>query len=340
VQEESDKRIILVSSTSVVRNDDDQQFLNNIITTVNKYQKFLGIEAVQEGTEPVSEDSPAANSNFEPEFAIVGDRSQGTGNRTIYTMILLNLSSGSTVATEQLPYTTVDGSTINDLTTIVDRMISLIPDITRYPTLDESTWKTNWFYPYIRAGGSFKWYDGGGRLSAVMDYEVALGTDILFASFSSGLCGLAIGIEGFVSHESVKFIITKDNEKEDINVTWSDVSAAAFLKFNFTPRQFVFSLYAGPFYTWYFGTNKSVENSNPLGIIIGLDEGIRVDKGIISLCMRFGYDFNPYKITIGSESMLAQRMALSISLSYTIGLLGRPQKTVTEMNWNNSTFME
>ncbi|MDR1785388.1 MAG: hypothetical protein LBR23_02830 [Spirochaetaceae bacterium] len=324
---DDEKRIILVSTTAVVRSPADQQFLETIVSVVNRHEEFLGVEAVQEGMAPASGNFMEADNNLEPEFVIVGDRSPGTNNQNTYTLILIDLKTGSAVSTEQLYYRIVQDITLYYLTNIVERMLALIPAIPHFPDIEQADWKSRWIYPYARVGGAFKWYQIE-YLSATITWEAAAGVDFQFVSWEEGTYGLSAGAEVFFTQDMLSYY---PNVNSDLvrQVSFTSFNALGLIKGNYNPRQFILSAGGGVTLAFPIAGESKIYGP-PLGWAAVLEGGVKVKESIVSLHFRLAGDFYEFHINDIKYTRLA---AVTLGISYKAGFGKRPQKIISEMMW-------
>ncbi|MDR1785389.1 MAG: hypothetical protein LBR23_02835 [Spirochaetaceae bacterium] len=344
-KEQDARRVILAGSTSVVRSADDTLFLNVTVTAINSNPGFRGVEAVQAGTTPPTTPTTVSeilaqygleggDGGLAPEFAIIGTRSPRANGQTVYTLILLNLVSGSAVATEQLTYITATGATTDTLTAIVGRMLALIPSQSRYAAIVDTRQKTMWLYPYLMAGGNCRWYfppagDDLALPTAVMFMGV-LGADVQLLSFANGLFGISAGAEIALTQDSIPYeTLSSADEIQTNTLIASFLEPSVLLKLHFYPRKLVFSVGGGAYFIQ--PLNYSVACDLPLGFTVTLDGGTHLGPGILSLSARYSSDLGLSYISIENLEKEFARVKLAFGISYKIGLFSRSQKKLIEV---------
>jgi hypothetical protein len=336
--QERSRRAILVGTTSVIPTSDDETLLNAVISSINANTEFQGIQAVQEGADASSgtiaaEDAADAaagaitfpgmpsTSRLAPEFSVICSRSSRAERQTTFTIILLNLSSGSTVATEEAYYTTVDGETILKIKNIIERMLALIPAKTEVPNVTDVSWKTCWLYPYAQINGIARVYNAESGLLPQLSVQLCGGLDVQVLTFYGGLFGAGLGVEFSYVEDPIS--------KGDKTVSLPIASATLFIKGNFYPKTFLLSLYGGAYY--FTASDIAQTVSLPLGFIIGIDGGIKLGPGILAVSLRYSQDLGAITQQLSGGIVTHTKTSISAGLAYKLALAPRPKKTLFEL---------
>jgi hypothetical protein len=193
-------------------------------------------------------------------------------------------------------------------------------------TRDYFTFKHNWLYLGLQAGGSSRFYDRDNHTRNVgMAVDAAFRAEFQFFSrywsnsyFSFSLIsGAALNMDNasYRDYDSSGGVITTTQVKFNS----AAVSVPLALKINYKPGPLTFGLYSGVYYDLLIQNPPT--NDFPLGFTLGLEAGTQVGPGVLYLDFHYAADLEEtvYPGASGRPDLRYTRSVIGVSLGYSFG---------------------
>jgi len=353
------KPVVLVANASSERTDDDETIMDVLVENIIQQGNYNSVKTnttLGDGVAPTPTDFSAEENALEPLYVLTGQRSEGEDLVT-YTVTLWNYETGDLMVTDQLQYEQVDEVSLF-ASTLLTRLFFLVPPPKILKIPEDISWKLGRFYLTFAGEGVFRWYDGSVPIGTIdyFDYSFTaprLGFDWQFAMLAENRLGLSVGLEAGLTRDVFSFAYYKDEEyykniKTEATFFNFTGEIPILMKLNWYPSHFMLSAYGGGYYFFSVGALPMAEpfgsleiKEMPIGLTCGLDVGMKVGKGILSLYGRYSYDFGRTSFLFESSDIsdfypdglpiTYRRQSVSVGLSYRLGLWKRPQNTVMEI---------
>ena len=220
---------------------------------------------------------------------------------------LFNNDIGEIIATQFITYSVPDETTEESLSVIIYNMLSGIPDLLE-GTASYETWRNKWLYASL----NFLWvprvYNGLYQSLNIASVGAEAMVDFQFLPFLS----LKLGAE--VTQDWISVYSSTGEAYTDMIL---DIPAA--LAFVFRPQE-IFMLEP------YIGINYNISLTNvtqpyPLSWMAGVEWGIKLGYGILTIDPRFSMDFG--RSFVINRQVEYWRYTIYLGLGYKIGFIDR-----------------
>jgi hypothetical protein len=193
-------------------------------------------------------------------------------------------------------------------------------------------WKNKWLYFGLRGGGSLRTYTLNEDIPAEIPdkgftFEGAAQLSFQFTSF------LALQAEGIFTRDTVKY---QGTEGYEASLTSLSVMLPLALKFTFRPGPVLIAPFGGAYFNlpvgdMAFESNDGKESysfSQSIGVMGGLDLGLKLGPGVLFLDARLAMDLGDTSVSDsgGTLQIYKREPMLSVSMGYEIGIFNRKAK--------------
>jgi hypothetical protein len=201
-------------------------------------------------------------------------------------------------------------------------------------------WKNKWVYFGIRGGGSMRRYTLSEDLAGTADIGITYEAGALVGFQVSRF--LAIQAEAVFTGDKVVYGSDDDTlqtyVEDEYTASFNSMSLMipVLAKVTFRPGIFLLAVYGGAYYTLPLGDmqfesdddgKSSYKFSVPIGVVGGLDLGIKLGPGALFLDARYAADLGNTSISDGKGNLAVySRQMLSFSLGYEIGIINRKKR--------------
>jgi hypothetical protein len=197
--------------------------------------------------------------------------------------------------------------------------------------VEDYEWKAHWLYIGIQMGLSGRFYTtNGGPWTVGMGFDPGFRLECQFPGiYSPGkYFSFSLQTELLLNMDTARYRKPEINASGDIfyremDVPSFSVSIPLLFKFNFKPERFTIAPYAGASFIMPLG--NSPQYTVPLGFIAGLEGGIHMGPGILSLDLRYSQDLGE-AVSEGDTEIRYKRNIGVISVGYTFGFFEHKKK--------------
>ncbi|GAB6391996.1 MAG: hypothetical protein MdMp014T_1369 [Treponematales bacterium] len=300
-------------------------------------------------------DTPTA-ANFSSEdlegnvhYVLAGGRTPGNNGSTAYSVSVYNLKTGDLMASDQFSYNTLDEVSING-SMVLARIFYLVPVPKTLEEPESTGWKSNILSLTPTGGGVFRYYKGGTTSSLEPSWMSGIGLEYQFYSPARNLW-LAAELQVNSTMETAQYWYSSGSiAQEDMRTIGFRKYTLEFpllFKVNWYPSHFMVSANAGvygfmpvppteeavatmPLFSLIGGSTTGL----PIGYTAGLEGGVKMGPGILSLFLKYSSDIwdSFFLYNSGETSEPYKRMTAAIGLAYKAGVLKRPEKQLSEFS--------
>jgi len=233
--------------------------------------------------------------------------SDQNSERYIFTLEMLNRSTGDVIGSQSIVYSELDSSLNSLISVVVDNMLYDVPEGSK--AVD---WQENWVFLEISFFWSPRYFKGIDELYYFRNFGVKMAMEVQFSNFMS------LGFGAIILQEEAKF-----DSAEEINDLLLEIPV--LVKFDIKiSDSFVLEPYGGVSWNSSLG-NKTIPSL--FSWFAGFQFNLKAGAGAVVIDPRFSMDF--YEFQIPDKNNKYNRYGLQLGIGYKIGI-GSKTKRIPE----------